>query len=238
MSKSNTTPEPVYELKHRIVGAVSLVAIAVIVIPLLLPEPLVEANNAPGTENAKNEQGFKSRIVPLDLNNVNGNKKTSTGVSGNEASKPVLLDVETGAAKEPSNTTGNSAQVSTSIVMTQQPAPKPALITGKKVTPVKSDTDSKPTEKKVAAVKLPKETGHNGWVVRVGTYSKKANVESMSTLLTNSGFKPRTTPVTTSLGKFTRVWLGPFAQKETADKIGERLKSLTGEKGYVTRNNS
>jgi cell division septation protein DedD len=77
-----------------------------------------------------------------------------------------------------------------------------------------------------------------GWVVRVGTFSKKANVESVSTLLTNSGFKPRTTAVSTSLGNSTRVWLGPYAKKQTADEISARLKSLIGEKGYVTRVNS
>ena len=85
---------------------------------------------------------------------------------------------------------------------------------------------------------LPEESNQSGWVVRVGTFSKVANVESVSTLLTNSGFKPRTTAVDTSLGKSTRVWLGPFARKETANKISDRLKSLIGEKGYVTRNNS
>jgi len=82
------------------------------------------------------------------------------------------------------------------------------------------------------------DSSDSGWVVRVGTFSKKANVDSVSTLLNNSGFSPKTKLVDTSLGKSTRVWLGPYAKRETANKISERLKSLIGEKGYVTRTNS
>ena len=61
------------------------------------------------------------------------------------------------------------------------------------------------------------------------------DVETISELLDSSGFTTRHTEVETTLGKATRVWLGPYADKETAEKVSTRLKTLTGEKGYVTK---
>ncbi len=74
-----------------------------------------------------------------------------------------------------------------------------------------------------------------GWTVRVGTFSKTENVDTISVLLKKNGFDARHSKVQTTLGTATRIWLGPYAKKKTAEKVSTRLKTITGEKGYVTK---
>lgn len=189
MSTPNNTPEPIYALKHRIVGAITLVATAVVVIPLLLSEPAAQSNGNADSTIAIHGNKFRSRIVPLNIDNLNnsgGNNQISTEV--------------------------------TALALSQSGKNKKALAT--------SATKSHQNQPE----------NQSGWEVRVGTFSKQANVDLVLLLLNNSGFKPHTTPV--AAGGATRVWLGPFANKNIAEQVSGRLKKLIGEKSYVTRTNS
>ncbi len=75
----------------------------------------------------------------------------------------------------------------------------------------------------------------SGWSVRVGTFTKQENVERLFTLLGDHGFDARRTRVQVDSGEATRVWLGPYAKRETADTVNARLHALRGEKGYITK---
>jgi cell division septation protein DedD len=196
--------------------------------------------------------------VPLNINNVNKNSDgidvaaasvdTGTASSSNDAkvidgTRPALLDLT--QSGEPSA----QDQQSSAVVMTAED--KPAIKTepeeSQQADRVVTEADE-PAEEIQLASAAPvannqdksdaAEAVKDGWVVRVGTYSKDANVVSVSSLLSKSGYEPNATPVSTSLGPSTRVWLGPFAKRETADQISDKLKALTGEKGYVTRSSS
>lgn len=245
MNKSVTKPVPEYELKHRLTGAIIMVMLAVVVIPVLLSKPSLEANNDGLQTQQSGTKTFRSKIVPLNINNVNGNVGDVDDIEQSEAtviddSRPALLDL---TKSQPAQQKSEESSTKTALVMTQEPA-KTA-----ETTPSQTSENEKKTKQEQApeatkkkqpeqVAKIPEEQNLEGWVVRVGTFSKKANVDSVSSMLTNSGFKPKTTSVSTSLGPSTRVWLGPYAKRETADKISDRLKSLTGEKGYVTRTSS
>jgi DedD protein len=258
MSKAIQSTSPEYELKHRVTGAAILVALAVLIIPLFLSEPNLEANNSNTTGSGSNfDKTFKSRIVPLNISNVN-DSDSETGqlpVTTLDESKPALLDLtgQTPTPKAvleviPEPKAGSEEQTKTALVMTQNPESEQKV---SKIEPVEikntavekpaedeSKSNTKDNESKIANLEQQDNQAEDGWIVRVGTFSKKANVESVSSLLSNSGFKPKTTGVTTSLGESTRVWLGPYANRKTADKISDRLKDLIGEKGYVTRTSS
>ncbi len=259
----NAIAEPEYQLKHRLVGAAVLVVLAVVIIPLFLSEPALEANSGVD-ENGVALQTFRSRITPLNLNNVNGAEQSEQDEELSsvvvDSRKPALLDLTLDSEQNaPTAPAEEPKEEKTALVMTNNASiaeeieSKPAVesLSEPEVKTAPETEQKAEPETKVAAVKKieePKasdsapinqeETADSGWVVRVGTFSKKANVDSVSTLLNNSGFSPKTKLVDTSLGKSTRVWLGPYAKRETANKISERLKSLIGEKGYVTRTNS
>ena len=259
MPTSLNSTEPEYELKHRLTGAAILMLIAVVVIPLLLSEPTLEANTDEEAAEVS-VQTFRSRIVPLNIDNVNGDSSDTVATVDHggssdavvvDARKPALLDL-TGkdggnAGSAENKDSGGADESKTALVMTREatspesdeikkpdtePAAQPSATTSA------ANSQSAGSKKPEKKERTDEETLTSGWVVRVGTFSKKANVDSVSALLTNSGFNPKTKPVETSLGKSTRVWLGPYAKRETADKISDRLKSLIGEKGYVTRTSS
>ena len=223
-----------------------MVMTAVIVIPLFLSEPALEANNDQTQAQTQGSKTFRSKIVPLNLNNVNGNgdQTQESDVTVIEDSRPALLDL-TKPQDAQDDAAAPASEIQTTLVMTQEQSEPEATDPATEQQPEQdAKTASKIDETKSKAeqpeevAKASDEQVLEGWVVRVGTFSKKANVDSVSSLLANSGFKPKTTPVSTSLGPSTRVWLGPYAKRETADKISDRLKSLTGEKGYVTRTSS
>jgi len=73
----NATAQPEYQLKHRLVGAAVIVVLAVVIIPLFLSEPALEANSGVD-EDGVTLQTFRSRITPLNLNNVNGAEQSET----------------------------------------------------------------------------------------------------------------------------------------------------------------
>ncbi len=251
MAKSSNKPKPVYELKHRLTGAAILIFGAVLLIPVLLEEPQLQANiNNQTDPNSGEEKTFKSKIEPINLETLN---LSNLSKQKDEDAKPALLDAgsATSASEDkPENTSikieGEDAGKGDSAVTDKVAASKK-----KKIEPVILTTETKkdeakdePAEKKagkgeeskvVESVDESETSIKTGWTVRVGTFSKSENVELISKLLDSSGFTIRHTEVETTLGKATRVWLGPYEDKQTAEKVSIRLKTLTGEKGYVTK---
>ena len=243
MTASARNSRQKYELKHRLTGAAIIVVVAVLVIPLLLKEPNIEASIDSQITSTNDEQSFKSKIEPLNLGNIKMSRKAdepdkadqsnkANNSNKNEA-KPALLKSDTDSIAD--NQLNKSSKGSDSEIQFSESKnknkeakqQKSAVVLTKAEQPKANDVNSEePTQAK------------SGWSVRVGTFSKTENVESVSNLLNNSGFNARLTKVQTTLGEATRVWLGPYAKKETAEKVSIRLKSLTGEKGYVTKHAS
>lgn len=73
------------------------------------------------------------------------------------------------------------------------------------------------------------------WQVSVGVFAKSKNVTSVADLLNSKGYKANYRTIKTSSGKATQVWLGPYAEKKIANKIGASLKGIVGEKGQVAK---
>ena len=255
MAKSSNKPKPVYELKHRLTGAAILIFGAVLIIPMLLEEPELQASISDRTDsNSGEEKTFKSKIEPINLEtlNISNLSKQEEGI------KPALLGSQSATSKtedkqkkppikiegeEPGN---GDASATEKVTESEKKKIEPVVLTAetKKAETKKDEVKDNLTEQKakeaeesrVAKSADQSDTSiKNGWTVRVGTFSKPENVELISKLLESSGFTARHTEVETTLGKATRVWLGPYEDKETAEKISTRLRTLTGEKGYVTK---
>jgi cell division septation protein DedD len=65
-------------------------------------------------------------------------------------------------------------------------------------------------------------------MVQVGSYSKQSNADKAAGKLRAKGYTVHTNPVKTSKGTVIRVWLGPFKEKKTANKIQASVKRSTG----------
>lgn len=212
--KSAALVQREYQLKHRLVGAVIMVSTAVLVIPWLLSEPTMDANIdasiAANITPPAGEQNFHSQSVP---ENVPQSVTQSIPLTGD-------------------------TNIKTPETATQAAPPRPALAATENTTrgallDVDDSVDDSTGRGGKPAVPA---TSSGGWAVRVGTFSKPANATAISALLADNGFTARKTTVKTALGgNATRIWLGPYAKKETAGEVSRQLTTLIGEKGFVTK---
>ncbi len=240
-------PRPQYLLKHRLTGAAILIATAVLVIPLLLTEQGIQASSdsRPVTEQAQEAEIFQSKIVPLNLKSLNFSTKKS---KDDDELKPALLVTREVKSAEPVGLESPEAAQDQKKKKKEkaQPEKQEVVLTvdmqeessttasSEAIQSRESEEDDIATNTEEKSIKADT-TRDNSWTVRVGTFTKIENVESVFELLQKSGFIPRRTSVTTNFGPATRVWLGPYDDKESAKKVSTRLKTLTGEEGYVTR---
>jgi len=254
MANSKAPKAPQYRLEHRLTGAVILVALAVLVIPLLLKEPGLEANAKNTSQANSAEKTFKLKIEPLNLSDVINNNIVATPESEDDLENSpdknpkwgkVSGNAETGSGK-------NTGKNKPALVMTVDKKPEERQektrqkgLRSSEVGEVAKDNSQDTAKKNIAGVadgnverRKDKATASGEWVVRAGTFSKPANAERFRNELLNSGFSPNLTKVEIGLGKATQVWLGPYKEKAKAERVSARLKDLIGEKGYVTKHTS
>ena len=258
MVTKQKAPQVEYQLKHRLTGAGILILSAIVIIPLLLKEPAnveasIELSSTKQQSDQQNDEAFVSKIIPLTEKKrkkksasakvlrqsdgiEEGESFTGQAVPEDQLPKPALIidDEELVSINSFTNNSESDKDSSATVSENQQ--------TPEQVQDVVMTADPEDITAEQAPVEDPAPVADKdsteGWTVRVGTFSKSENVDTVSSLLNDSGFNARHTKVQTTLGEAIRVWLGPYASKEMAEKVSVRLKSLTGEKGYITRHAS
>lgn len=130
-------------------------------------------------------------------------------------------------------TATNTTTTNTTAPPTAQPteSPQPALLTEEADN---SDDGEQPALS--GEQPAPPPTSTSGWAVRVGTFSKRANIDAVSAKLEKLGFEVHQTAVKTDDGDdAVRIWLGPYASRETAEAVSRRSVAITGEKGFIAK---
>lgn len=72
-----------------------------------------------------------------------------------------------------------------------------------------------------------------GWVVRVGVFTDVENVKEVLVDLKEKGFAPDTESIDISVGKATRIWIGPYEQRVEAARARTRLEQQIGLLGTI-----
>lgn len=75
------------------------------------------------------------------------------------------------------------------------------------------------------------------YVIQLGSFSHKANVEALMKKLKKAGFTAFTRPVKTPNGELTKVFVGPQLDKADLEAKLPELEKLTGLKGRLTQFN-
>lgn len=73
------------------------------------------------------------------------------------------------------------------------------------------------------------------WVIHLGSFKHKKNVEQLLLKLKKHGYTVFTQPIETSHGTLTKVFIGPELIKSSLDKKIPKLKELTEIQGKVAR---
>ena len=203
-------------MKYRLTGATIIVGFAILMISVLLNKPEIDSDATFGNKTDNTRQTI-SLSIPLQHSNAN-----SSTDAGRSNDRPALLnDTVDVPVIEQQSPSPSVTEYTKSVKNTENKKPTPYSTAPKIAQPNSSSTDIF--------------IDGGGWTVRVGTFSKTENVDTISVLLKKNGFDARHSKVQTTLGTATRIWLGPYAKKKTAEKVSTRLRTITGEKGYVTK---
>ncbi len=121
------------------------------------------------------------------------------------------------------------------------PATKPKVIVEKKIA-TKAATKTKVTTASVSAINKPtlgsqppKAVNKEAWVIQLGSFKHKKNVEELLAKLKKNGYTTFTKPIKTKQGSLTKVFVGPQLIKSSLEKKIPALKKLTNVQGKVAR---
>ncbi|HEX7952479.1 MAG TPA: SPOR domain-containing protein [Burkholderiales bacterium] len=194
--------------RRRLVGAVALVLLIVVFLPMILdsePKPL--------------NQDISITIPPVPKPEVAPPISAPTPATPAPAAPhvagmpegPAPVQPESAPAVEPRAATPKNATPRPEVRTAPKPAPK--------------------TEAKPAA-------SDDSFVVQLGAFSNAANARALQKKLQDNKFKAYTELVKSAAGDRTRVRVGPYTTREAAEKARDRMKSMKliiGEAAVVHR---
>ena len=73
------------------------------------------------------------------------------------------------------------------------------------------------------------------WILQLGSFKHKENVDALRQKLKEAGFDTFTKPVKTKAGLLSKVYIGPEVRKSTLEAAQGKLKELVGIEGKITR---
>lgn len=193
--------------RRRLVGAIALVLLAVIVLPMVFdPEP---RQNAPAVNvRIPNEEGgkFTPKVVP----------------------KPAAPQPESAAPPAPPAAPVppvKPEQVAATPEAAAKPEPKAAAKAIEKPAPKAIEKPAPKAVEKPVAAPATAGTGEQ-FVVQVGAFADPEKARERVQQIKDAKMPYYTEPVATAGGSVTRIRLGPYASKEAAEKAHARAKAL------------
>lgn len=212
-------------LKQRMVGAVVLIALAVIFIPMLL-----NGNSEQGTRTVSldipspPEEQYRSRLLPLE---GSGNGKESA--TGAQPQGQVAR-----SANPPPGSTANDGGAS------PKPTPPPPDETKQSAQPGQAPASTpEPAESGSQASAGSGTAGGSkaaplsNWFVQVGSFSSRDNAQELRDRLRNAGYTAFVETSTVDGTTTHRVKVGPEMDKARAAKDQQEIQDKFGLKGLV-----
>jgi len=211
--------------RRRLVGAIALVVLIVIALPIVLdkePSPIGQdlVIQIPSQEAGK----FNTRVLPLS---APGAAPSGSGAEG-EKSAPAKTEVP-GTAPAPASPTPAATEPPAEVKALSAPASNARQDAAP---PAKDPTRAAKDESDAARAKALLE-GKETWVVRLGAFGSEENVRKLREKLTAAGVKSYTETVKGPKGEQTRVRAGPFDSKLEAEQAQEKLVAIGVSPGTV-----
>jgi dihydrofolate synthase/folylpolyglutamate synthase len=208
--------------RHRIVGAVVLVALAIIFLPMLLSERPPETG---GNSVVPGGPAPDTRIVVTPV--------LPPGEKASNAAKPAASE------KLPEKTDNATKTVVVPVEPTTEIAPlakAPAMpdVPPAETLPAPPPKPVSETKTATAAVK-PAASVEKGWLVQVGAFSHLDNAKRLHDKLRQKGYAALLDPPNPEKGKTVRVEVGPYKDAASAKAAQASIQSEFGIKGVVRK---
>jgi DedD protein len=190
-------------VKERLIGASILVALVVLVVPELLSGPKPNAAPAPTLPAAAPEP---IRNVTVDL--------TTSKAPANSEIEPAPQPA-TSAASSAANLPAAQTPTASSPAPTGSAAAKPLA---KAATARRAPVES--------AAPSPISSGLRFWSVQLGSFASRANADNLTRQVKGQGFSVFVLAGGSGTSVRYRVRVGPLADRESAERMAAKLKSL------------
>ena len=247
------------KLKHRLVGASVIVALAVFFLPMILdsekyrsqiqsqipPVPGISQTKSADVTLTKEEDGRVSStdplesgplVINLDEKEQLDNKKLN--VNSNSASKESTQTVKTEPSPTPTVVPVESSQPATNTVandkaeVTEKEQPEQIAqkpVVNKQVSKVKEQAKSKAKVEPAKSTEKELAFSESAWLIQIGSFSNKENATRLVKQLRDKGYRAYQ-----RVGEsYARVYVGPYPIKAEADKRISALEKLVGSKVKV-----
>lgn len=222
-------------LKERTIGAVVLVAFAVLVVPVFLDGPAEESATVTATVTlpGQNDQPREQKTIVLERDRTLPVPAAQASATDNSGSNS---DITSGVDEPVAEPVAVAAKPDPAPV---KPAPTEALESGASKAPspiAKPSTADLAAKKPPAtrpAIATPAPASTTGmWAVQLGSFSNRANAEKLAADLRNDGFAAFLSQLGTSNGELHRVRIGPQKDRNAAETVAAKL-GKSGHKGQV-----
>ena len=216
--------EDEFNPRHRIVGAVVLVALAVIFLPMLLSDRPPETGDSSVVRGgaAPETRIFVTPVAPP------GDKPASTAKPGVAGKLPETADTATKTVVVP---VAPATPLPPSATAPSLPDNLPLEM---KLTPEQNVPAESKTAKAVVPAK-PAASTEKGWLVQVGAFSQPDNARRLHEKLRQKGYNAILDPPNPEKGKTVRVEVGPYKDAAAAKTAQARIQSEFGIKGVVRK---
>ncbi|MEE1905169.1 SPOR domain-containing protein [Pseudomonas inefficax] len=210
-------------IKQRMVGALVLVALAVIFLPMLftredeMRQVRVEAPQAPAMPSLP-----EVKVEPVAV-------PEPQAVAQEPQQPPVVVDESTAPASAPSQPITPSPQTQPQAQVQPQPQPQPA----KPQAPA-AKVEPQPAAKP-ATPAAPSKIDVNGlpvsWSIQLASLSNRAGAEKLQQTLRSQGYNA----YIRSAGGMNRVYVGPLIERAEAERVRDAINRQNSLKGFVVR---
>ena len=205
-------------MKQRMVGALVLVALAVIFLPMLftredeMRQVRVDAPQAPAAPSVPQVQ-VETIQVP-----------EPQPIADMAEQAPVVIDEATAPASTPSQPI---APAPSAVPEAKAPAPAPKVETPPAAAPAPAPSVAKPVApSKIDANGLPV-----SWSIQLASLSNRAGAENLQKTLRSQGYNA----YIRTAGGLNRVYVGPLIERAEADRLRDVINRQQKLKGIVVR---
>lgn len=211
-------------VKQRVIGAIVLVALAVIFVPMLFESPEDELGPVGSNLPAEPDSVVRDRIEPLTLPEPPAELESAPQVVLEEPADPsaanadAAIDAANGAAEPVAQPEGTA---DTAAAQSAPPAAEPVPA-------------AEPAPAPAAAPAEPAAAPQSGWIVQLASLSNKDNAMALRERLRGLGYTAFVEETKTAKGVLYRVRVGPELERANAEKLRNRLQEQVDLKGIVT----
>lgn len=204
-----------YSPKHRILGAIIVVSLAVIFLPMILSDSNVPPRPGVAVSKLGEIPQPETKVFRMPAASLESTPAPTTADAG--TSQP-----ETTASQEPVVEPAPPASAASRPGTLEQKAPSKVV--------------SPPRREQVASqgATKPDVSGKTeGWILQVGTFSSDENAKRLRDRLQKDGFLVNLQNVELKGRKVVRVRVGPFRQKHVAMEARAKIEKEVGLEGVI-----